>query len=815
MDDLERKFQDARAPEANAAEKFDAPAASKETTPGAMFTPKSAQALAALERLSQENELEQIRDALFVTKQVTYVWTVEDDVLTWSENLSEVLRGIDVAQANTGRGFASLLDRDNKQTRYDTVVGSKAVDAGDGIGYCIEYRIWPSGVGQGQPFWVEDTGHWYAGDGGKPAYALGTVRVIDERRIRDDKLNYLSERDPLTGFMNRVKLTSELMVAVRNAERSGDSYGFVLAAMDNLDVVNDAYGFEVADQVISAVGKRLKSAMRGDDLIGRYAGNKFGLILHNCSEYDIAVAAERFLDVVRGSVIKTEKGPVWATISLGGCLMAKYAKSVQEVMVRAEEALADAKRRPTDCFVQYKPSKRRASVRERNVSCAAEIVSALKQNQFVLAFQPIIDSRTREVHMYEGLLRLLGEDDKALSAGHLLPVAEKLGLIRLIDRRVLEMGIATLEENPDLYLSLNISGITATDARWFEQIVDYISQHSAVAERLTLEITETVALFDLEEIVRFVARLRELGCRVAIDDFGAGYTSFRNLQLLNVDIVKLDGSFCESLSESPDNQYFVQTLVGMANRFDLEIVAEWVQSEEDARLLESWGVTLLQGNHFGEATLTPVWGGMGKPGPSVEHAIDPLAVREEPAPLNEQRVVAAGDIQETSGESAPPVFDDSERAQKATAAAVTAETLLAPFRAAETDDMAPREEGIAPQEADESFEEADALESVTFIKVPENAPESLFTSSRKRQIPEADEQSSFGGEPAAIASDEDDGSPQTLQGEDPASPLKPAEDRAEARPVAAGDNKAELLNKLNKAFGSAGSFFSKNNNKEG
>ncbi|MGI9483908.1 MAG: EAL domain-containing protein [Hyphomicrobiales bacterium] len=771
-----------------------------ETAPGAFFSPKSAQALDTLARISKENALEQIRDAVFVAEYVTYIWTVEDDELHWSENLAEVLNGIDLESAKTGRGFASLLDRDNTVTRFDTVVGSKEIDAGDGVSYCIEYKVWPAGPGQGQPFWVEDTGRWYAGNAGKPAYAMGAMRIIDARRSRDEKLNYLSQCDPLTGFMNRGKLTMELDDVIKAADRSGESVGFVLAAIDNLDVVNDAYGFEIADHVISAVGKRLNSAMRGDDNIGRYAGNKFGMILRQCSEYDMSIAAERFLDVVRGAVIKSDKGPVWATISLGGCLLPKYAGTVQEAMVRAEEALADAKKRPTDCFVGYKPSKRRASVRERNVTCASEIVSALKENRFILAFQPIVDANTRKARLHEGLLRLLDENDAAISAGHLLPVAEKLGLIRLIDRRVLEMGVSTLEKNPELQLSLNISGITATDARWFEQIVDYIAEHQDVCERLTLEITETVALFDLEEIVRFIARLRELGCKVAIDDFGAGYTSFRNLQLLNVDMVKLDGSFCENLSESPDNQYFVRTLVDMANRFDLDVVAEWVQSEEDAALLQGWGVGLLQGNFFGEATHTPEWGGMGKPEPSGGHRIDPLS-----SEIGADDAGGGVKVMNASDGTRPEETANSpEKPEKHRS--LTADLLLAPFRKPEKKQAKESSVKTGPEQAEEQpAPEAKPLDLDSLSEIPEDAPESLFISTRRRQIPGKD-----GDEPALPERPELPEEPSTseteLTEEPSTSETDPAEE-ATASPTTGelSEDKQELFEKLTRAFGSAGS----------
>ncbi len=479
-------------------------------------------------------------------------------------------------------------------------------------------------MGKGEPIWIEDKGRWYAGPEGSAGYAVGAVRSVNTRRAREESLTFLSQCDPLTGMMNRGRSMESLSEAISSAERTGNPCSFILAALDNLDVVNDAYGFDVADQVIASVSQRLARHMRNGDSIGRYAGNKFAIILGNCNEKSLNIAAERFLQAVRQTVIETDNGPVWTTVSIGGVVLPTHARHVHEAMVHAEDALAEAKSRPTDCFIIYKPSKRRASMRERNVNGAGEIVAALKQNRFVLAFQPIMDSMTGQPAIYEALLRVAGHDGEIMSAGHLLPIAEKLGLIRLIDRRVLEMGITVLQRQPELRLSINISGVTATDTRWFEMFVDYIAENKQVAERLTIEITETVALADLEEMIQFIERLRSFGCKVAIDDFGAGYTSFRNLQVLNVDMVKLDGSFCESLADNPDNQYFVKTLVDMAKRFDVEIVAEWVQKQEDADLLREWGVKYLQGHLYGVASIDPPWGRLEWFGSDSEPEHDPV-----------------------------------------------------------------------------------------------------------------------------------------------------------------------------------------------
>ena len=147
------------------------------------------------------------------------------------------------------------------------------------------------------------------------------------------------------------------------AQRDGKSCAFLVATIANLAVVNDAYGYDIADEVIIAVGRRLRQVVRTGDAIGRYSGAKFGIILANCEDRDLEIAAERFLSVARESVIDTVRGPVWAMLSIGGLVLPKYAETPGLAMARAEEALAEARRLPTDGFIAFRPSAERVSVR--------------------------------------------------------------------------------------------------------------------------------------------------------------------------------------------------------------------------------------------------------------------------------------------------------------------------------------------------------------------------------------------------------------------------------------------------------------------
>ena len=560
----------------------------------------------ALDKLKGLDELERIQRAVEAVGAAAYHWTIETDHIAWSPNAAAVL-GCDAGLIARGRAFAAYLDAENFTSRYDTVMRTTAIDEGHGVAFEIEYLFRPEGRGAQANIWLEDHGKWYGGQDGRPVEVFGTIRRIDDRHNRDQHLSFLGNCDPLTGMMNRGRMAEALGEAMTVAAQDGGSCAFIIAAINNLSVVNEAYGFEVADEVIVNVGRRLRQVVRTGDAIARYSGSKFGLILNNCGEEDIAAAAERFLDVARESVIETGHGPVWALLSIGGLVLPQNADDANTAMARAEEALTEARHMPSDTCVIYKPSAQRASRRKLNAHCATEIVRCLREDSFKLAFQPIVDAKTGMPALHEGLLRMNDTAGKIIAAAHLIPVAEKLGLVRLIDRAVVQMAVATLNTYPDARLSINVSGTTTTDPRWYPQITGILASNRSLTSRLTIEITETVALGDLGETTKFVAQLRDLGCSVAIDDFGAGYTSFRHLRALPVDILKLDGSFCRDLKHNGDNQYFVRSLIDMAGKFGLKTVAEWVETEEDAGLLRGWNVDYLQGNFFGEAKLDAPW----------------------------------------------------------------------------------------------------------------------------------------------------------------------------------------------------------------
>lgn len=238
----------------------------------------------------------------------------------------------------------------------------------------------------------------------------------------------------------------------------------------------------------------------------------------------------------------------------------------------------------------------------RRISLAKDVVAALEAGRMRLALQPIISTATWKPALYECLLRMELADGTTVAAGEFIGITEQVGLSRLIDRRALELAVELLQRQPDLHLSLNVSGLNCCDGAWLVDL-HRLTAGGRLAERLTIEITETAAIQDLDQSVAFVDTLKELGCRVAVDDFGAGYTSFKNLKHLAVDMVKIDGAFVKNLARDKSDQVFIKVMADLARNLGMESVAEWVGDDTTARLLADAGIDYLQGFHFGEPVI--------------------------------------------------------------------------------------------------------------------------------------------------------------------------------------------------------------------
>jgi diguanylate cyclase (GGDEF)-like protein len=526
-----------------------------------------------------------------------YEWQIDSDALSWTENAAALL-GVALADIATGRAFALHVEAEVGQTRAEALQQTGQVDVGAGVPYQLQYGF----KHPEEQIWLEDTGRWFAGPDGRPLRAHGIVRRIDERHQRDVTLTRLAKFDPLTGELNRAALTDVMSATLEQAVRTHASCGFMIASIDRLGRLNEAYGVETAETLIAQVAKRLRARMRGKDHLGRFSGNKFGIVLASCTPDELSFAGERLIAGVRDEPLLTPDGPVAVTITVGGITAPRHARTVPEIFARAADAMHAARLRRHGSFAAYQPNYERDARRRANLRATDEIIAALNERRIGLAFAPVVEVQTRAPAFQECLMRVVRGDGSLVPAGEMVPVAERLGLVRMLDHRMLELVLAELAADPNLCASVNVSAAATLEGDWAVNLAAQVRGAPALAERLIVEITESAAIADFDQVRSFVTRVRDLGCRVAMDDFGAGHTSFRNLRSLGLDIIKVDGAFVQNVVASDEDRAFVRMLLDLSRRLGLKTVAEWVQDEAAAQLLTEWGCDYMQGALVGLAS---------------------------------------------------------------------------------------------------------------------------------------------------------------------------------------------------------------------
>jgi diguanylate cyclase (GGDEF)-like protein len=532
--------------------------------------------------------------------EAVYDWDIASDSLSWTGNALSVFSIPDIDQISTGRLFNKLLDPISPSTRSEAILLSDGSDSGRGVPYRLTFAVQHS---RSPLMWFEDTGRWVAGANGQAVAAHGVVRRIDGPSEAERKQIASSKFDALTGAFQRVPFLRVMADDLAKTDTKKHSTVFLLIAINDLNFVNQTYGFEAADEVIAGVAHRLKLAIRGKDRLVRYSGTKLGILLNPFDGDDIMEAATRFMSAVSCEPVRTNAGPVAVSIQIGSVSAPRDGTDPISLIRHAEEALTEAKLEGKPDFAAFKPNADKDEMRRRNLSASDDIVRALNERRVIIAFEPVLCAKTRTLQFYEALVRVRAEDGSIMGAGAIIPSAERFGLVKFVDTRVLELAVERLRQRPGDRLSVNVSMRTAVCPEWMAALTGHVMASPHIAGRLIIEITETAAMSDVDTTVLIVQQIKRLGVRVAIDDFGSGHTSFRSMRALPIDVLKIDGVFVQNLSRSTDDRFFVRTLVDLAKHLGVQTVAEWVQDEETAALLAEWGVTFLQGEFCGLATV--------------------------------------------------------------------------------------------------------------------------------------------------------------------------------------------------------------------
>jgi diguanylate cyclase (GGDEF)-like protein len=536
--------------------------------------------------------------ALDVTGKSIYEIDLQRNGFAWLHLATDLQEIIPSFKVDTEKTFLGLLEISDANQRAQT----RAEALENHTGFTAEFRIIAK---DGTRYWFRETA-MILFEGNIPAKIYGTLSDITEDKNKS-AYGRLAYFDDLTGAYNQFRLRDMLEHTLSYCQRYKEKGAYVVIAIDELAKFNEVFGIATGDAVMAELCKRLQDSLRASDVIGRIDGNRLGLVLNKCSEEDVHKAADRFLKSANQTPIITPHGTLQVTISMGSVVFPTHATTAVDCIQKAETALDCAKKTGRNCHVSYVFEEREVADKHALAESGALIAIALAERQFRIAFQPIVHADTQKPIAYECLVRLQHPEKGLLPAGLFIPAAEELGLIRLIDRHVLENITQELESDKNLQLAFNISAMTTNDNVWLDTLTALLKAHPDKAERLIVEITETKNLDETDATVRFVKKIRDLGCHVALDDFGAGYTSFRQLRALPIDYMKIDGDFVRKFNEDEESRLFVNTLLDLAHAFKLKVIAEGIETVEQYTAMKNVGVELLQGYYFAKPTIERTW----------------------------------------------------------------------------------------------------------------------------------------------------------------------------------------------------------------
>ncbi|MBI1912291.1 MAG: EAL domain-containing protein [Deltaproteobacteria bacterium] len=445
-------------------------------------------------------------------------------------------------------------------------------------------------------------------DRGEITHFLAVQEDITEKMSSEEKIKYLADYDSLTGLVNRSKFIELLDSLIENSISPISNGIMFMIDMDQFKFLNDTYGHGVGDEYLYRLSKLLKQKIEtiSDEsslnLITRLSGDEFAIFLPFIEEKDGFEIADQFRKLV--SDFRIPEVPLTCTASIGMVSFPEHGANPSELLTKADAAMYRAKEFGRNRVHGYRPEDKDLEKMLSRLSWKEKILKALEEDRFIPWFQPILDLKDNKIHHYEVLARLKDESGNILLPGAFIDIAERFGLIGSIDRVITEKAMRAqaemLSQGSVLSFGMNLSGKDLGDEDLLTFLQTKIQETGADPNHLIFEITETAAIADLEGAKKFIKDLKALGCHFSLDDFGVGFTSFTYLKEMQVDYIKIDGSFIRKLHENPNDQIFVKAMTDVAKGLKIKSIAEFIEEENTLDILRDFGVDYGQGYLIGK-----------------------------------------------------------------------------------------------------------------------------------------------------------------------------------------------------------------------
>jgi len=473
-----------------------------------------------------------------------------------------------------------------------------AVHTKKGESFTVDFRMTHH---QGHDLWVRAINSVELDEENKPIMR-GLIMDITEQKTAEDRIVYLAEHDSLTGLINRRRFQKELERATSYSQRYQQQGAVLFIDLDQFKYVNDTYGHQYGDEYLLDVSRKLSQVLRRTDILGRLGGDEFGVVIPKCSFEEAHTVGMALLGTLTQESLKHNGKIIPVSASIGIALFPSQSAVPSDLLAKADAAMYTAKRKGRGQVHVFSEDDMELWNMQAKIHWEERIRWALKDKRFELYYQPVVEIRSGLITHYEALLRMRGEDDEIIRPSAFIETAERFGLIRKIDRWVVNEAIKTqagsIRRHKPISLAINLSGRHFGNVDMLEFIQEAIQTYGADPQSLMFEVTETEAVENLSKAREFIDALRKIGCKFALDDFGIGFSSFHYLRNLPVDYIKIDGSFVRNLHVDSDDRLFVKAIVDLAKGLHIPCVAEFVENGQIIEILLELGVELGQGYHI-------------------------------------------------------------------------------------------------------------------------------------------------------------------------------------------------------------------------
>jgi diguanylate cyclase (GGDEF)-like protein/PAS domain S-box-containing protein len=447
--------------------------------------------------------------------------------------------------------------------------------------------------------WWEISGTPMRGEKGEFIGFRGVGSDVTHERETNEKIAYLARYDTLTGLPNRLMVTESLKDALKYAEQWRTRCAFLMIDLDRFKAVNDSLGHQIGDLMLAQVSHRLEELASDNEMCGRLGGDEFAVVIRDASNRNaVAAFADKIIKAL-SQPYDVENHKLYIGASVGSAMGPRDGTTVEALMRNADLALYRAKDAGGGEHCVYEPTLHAEAEERRQLESALRF--ATDKGELLLNFQPVVDSKLETVVAFEALVRWQSKEHGFISPAKFIPLAEDTRLIVPIGEWVMREACREAARWPDhIKISVNVSGEQLLEPGFSKTVVRALSDSGLPAERLEVEVTESIFVRDAQIARQALEEIIALGCTIALDDFGTGYSSLGYLRAIRFSTIKVDRSFVQGAAQnSPESLAIVRAVVAMADSLGMTTTAEGVETAAEAALIRDMGCTKIQGFYFG------------------------------------------------------------------------------------------------------------------------------------------------------------------------------------------------------------------------